>query len=59
MTDHAPFLWCCTAQFGNAGYVTLIYNLDPCKLSLDVRDGLLSIAAQLVNWHHEDVEATA
>ncbi len=47
-----PFLWSSTTQFGAAGYVTVTYNLDPSELHPDVRHGLLSIAAQLANWHH-------
>lgn len=54
MVAGAPFLWTSTTQFGGAGYVTITYNLDPTKIDQATRDELLSLAARLANWHHED-----
>lgn len=53
MVEHDPFAWTYTAQLGDTGYVTLTYNLDPCKLAVPVRDELLRTASKLINWSHD------
>lgn len=52
LVEHEPFSWTATAQLGDAGFVTITYNLDPCKLPVAVRDELLLVASRLINWSH-------
>lgn len=44
--------WTFRCHLGDAGYVQLSIDLDPAQLKPEVRDGILSTAARLVNWSH-------
>lgn len=52
LVDGAPFHWSTTIQFGDAGTVTITYDLNPDELDDDSRADLLSFTARLANWHH-------
>ncbi|GJJ24127.1 hypothetical protein [Mycolicibacterium mageritense] len=44
--------WAYRCQLGDAGSVLISIDVHPQLLTTEVRDGILSTAARLVNWSH-------